>query len=87
MGRLSRSMLSGVLFQRTQQTCWEQWLDVWEELAEHAIVDWKPTNDVDHVRRQRFVNALRDRDAALDADAILHDGGGEADGAGTGGHD
>lgn len=87
MGRLSRSALSGVLYRRTQATRLDLFIEVWGDIIEQAIVDWQPTTDIHVVRRKLFVAQLKDRDRALDADAILHDRGGEADGAGTGGHD
>lgn len=79
--------LSGLILVAVKKSWWDALESMWESVCIAAIEAWQPSTVDDVVRRKEYLSQLRSENRdQRDADLIHHDGG-NAEAAGTGGHD
>lgn len=79
--------LSGLISVATGNLQWDDFIAMWESFGVEVVKAWQPRTLDDHLTKTSTLAAIRDDERdQRDADLIIHDHG-NAEAAGTGGHD
>ncbi len=78
-------VLSALVFTAALACWWDAWCEMWDPIGMEATKAWSPRSTEEFLQRRFELDAVRSQDSdALDADVL---GGGDFEGAGTGGQD